>query len=96
MGDHWRRRLQAQGISVAQWSRARAFVGSTLPQPCTVCGDQVQAWQRWHLDHVVPLSRGGQALALSNLGPAHARCNLTKGSGATIQRYPTAPPSRTW
>ena len=31
-----------------------------------------------HLDHVVPLSRGGSD-SLDNVAPTHARCNLTKG-----------------
>lgn len=32
-----------------------------------------------HLDHVIPLARGGEH-SLSNVKPAHARCNLSKGS----------------
>jgi 5-methylcytosine-specific restriction endonuclease McrA len=32
-----------------------------------------------HIDHVLPLSKGGDD-TLENVRPAHAQCNLTKGS----------------
>ena len=96
MGDNWRRRLEAEGYTQGQWMRARRHVAGTLPQPCTVCGDAVHAWQRWHLDHITPLTRGGAALSLDNLGPAHAHCNLVKGNGKSAARYPTVPPSKEW
>lgn len=32
-----------------------------------------------HLDHVVPLSKGGPDL-ITNVKPSHARCNLAKSA----------------
>lgn len=41
---------------------------------CAYCGGPYE-----HLDHVVPLSRGGRNVP-SNIRPACAKCNLSKGS----------------
>jgi hypothetical protein len=43
---------------------------------CVYCGAQDEAL---HIDHIVPLSRGGRNDD-GNLAPACARCNLSKGS----------------
>ena len=49
-------------------------VDLTAPRQCGVPG-----WERGlHLDHVVPLSKGGPD-TLDNVKPTHARCNLDKG-----------------
>lgn len=57
---------------------------------CHICGEGIDLkaprgagsgsnWERGlHLDHVIPLSKGGHDLA-SNVMPAHALCNLRKG-----------------
>lgn len=45
---------------------------------CHICGDEI-ALDDLHFDHIVPLSRGG-AHAESNIGIAHAACNLRKGN----------------
>ena len=39
-----------------------------------------EGWQRGlHLDHVVPLSKGGSDL-IANVKPSHAQCNLKKNN----------------
>ena len=45
-----------------------------LGNPCTYCGAQSQ-----HVDHVLPLSRGGEH-RIGNLVGACAGCNLSKGA----------------
>lgn len=50
-------------------------IDTTLPRSTGVLG-----WQKGlHLDHVVPISKGGTD-TVSNIRPAHAICNLSKGS----------------
>lgn len=45
---------------------------------CYLCGKKVKKSER-HLDHVIPLSRGG-AHSEENLRVTHGRCNLIKGA----------------
>ena len=55
---------------------------------CHICGTEVdltapricgvEGWENGlHLDHVIPISAGGSDV-LSNVKPAHGKCNLTK------------------
>lgn len=44
---------------------------------CHICGEMIDG--SWHLDHVVPLSRGGRHEE-ENLRPSHPRCNIGKGA----------------
>ena len=48
-----------------------------------------------HLDHVIPLSKGGLD-TLENVKPAHARCNINKGAMTKpyIPKYTYQPPNR--
>lgn len=59
--------------------RLRAAVLATWGLRCWLCGDDLDD-QGWDIDHVVPRSRGGSD-DLSNLRPAHARCNRSRGAG---------------
>jgi 5-methylcytosine-specific restriction endonuclease McrA len=67
-----RRRTRIRGVRRESYSRTEIFAayGGT----CAYCGDPAQ-----HLDHVVPISRGG-ADAAHNLLPACAPCNLSKSA----------------
>lgn len=57
---------------------------------CHLCGQEIDlsaprkigldGWENGlHLDHVIPLSRGGSDM-VDNIRPAHGMCNLRKGS----------------
>ncbi len=46
---------------------------------CGICAVAIQSSEKWHVDHIVPLSKGG-AHTYENTQPAHARCNLSKGA----------------
>ncbi len=58
---------------------------------CGICEKPVSASEKWHVDHVVPLARGG-AHSYDNCQLAHARCNQSKnatiphGQGKLFQR----------
>lgn len=45
---------------------------------CYLCSDPI-TFEEMHLDHVIPLSRGGEH-SYANVKAACARCNLVKGS----------------
>ena len=62
----------------------RAVLVRSWGGQCAYYGDPLVAGQT-HFDHVIPLSRGG-ASDVTNLVPACAECNLSKGS-MTAQKY---------
>lgn len=41
--------------------RRRALFAQRLPLPCSRCGQPVESWHDWHLDHTTPRSKGGTA-----------------------------------
>ena len=47
---------------------------------CHLCGRKVDP-KRWHLDHLVPLSIGGDHV-YANVAVSHPRCNISKGNRA--------------
>ena len=51
----------------------------TNPHVCWMCGIPIQWGVNLHMDHVVPISRGGLHCS-ENLRPACPGCNLHKGS----------------
>lgn len=46
---------------------------------CHICKTPIATRSDLHFDHVIPLSKGGPHYA-ANIRPAHAKCNLSKGS----------------
>jgi 5-methylcytosine-specific restriction endonuclease McrA len=46
---------------------------------CHICRADILTRADLHFDHVIPLAKGGPHRAF-NIKPAHARCNLSKGS----------------
>ena len=46
---------------------------------CQICRLAISAEEKWHIDHVVPLAKGGEH-SYQNVQLAHARCNLAKGA----------------
>lgn len=55
---------------------------------CHLCGMVIDKnaakndWMRVTLDHIIPISRGGEHV-WSNVAPAHFRCNMLKGNSLT-------------
>ncbi len=45
---------------------------------CGICWNMVDP-ENWHLDHIVPIVKGGAHL-FSNVQPAHPFCNISKGA----------------
>lgn len=50
---------------------------------CHICGKKVDP-QKWHLDHLVPLSKGGEH-SMRNVAVAHPQCNLSRGATGPAQ-----------
>jgi glyoxylate carboligase len=67
--------------------KANAFVEAVDPLVvyerdrgvCGICLTQIAAGQKWHIDHIEPLSKGG-AHSYDNTQLAHAFCNVSKGA----------------
>ena len=45
---------------------------------CHICLDAIEL-DDWHMDHVHPLSKGGEH-SLNNVKPSHPTCNMSKGA----------------
>ncbi len=72
-----KRSAQKRGAFVEDIDRTVVFVRSL--GICGICKEYVQNHHEWHVDHVVPLSLGGEH-AYRNVQLAHASCNLSKGA----------------
>lgn len=59
-----------------QHKAARRRWATQLPVECHLCGNPVMPWQRWDLDHVIPVVNGGEA---GEGVPTHATCNRRAG-----------------
>lgn len=46
---------------------------------CGICGEFFKRGDEKHIDHIIPLARGGTN-DVSNLRMAHAHCNMTRGA----------------
>lgn len=71
------------------WQARRQRWAARLPLPCLRCGQQVQPWDAWDLDHATARALGG---ADEDTWPSHASCNRADGAklGATLQRVGAA------
>lgn len=45
---------------------------------CGICGRPIAKGKKFHIDHIVPLEKGGEH-SYANTQPAHPHCNLVKG-----------------
>lgn len=70
------RRAREAGVAVEEIDYKRIYIRDH--DICYLCGGKVKKSER-HLDHVIPLSRGG-AHSEDNIRVTHARCNLKKGT----------------
>jgi 5-methylcytosine-specific restriction endonuclease McrA len=83
-GRRWRRRnpeyARQKSQSRRQWITSQRFIVTKkemrhlYSMPCFYCGQQSE-----HVDHIVPLSRGGRH-SIGNLTGACKACNLSKGA----------------
>lgn len=67
-----KRRAEAAGVRHVEYSREA--IAARWRDKCAYCDGPFQ-----HLDHVTPISRGGEDVE-SNMVPACAACNLSKGA----------------
>ena len=76
-----RRRALKQGATAEKVSRAAVYARDG--GRCHLCGKKVSP-KRWHLDHLIPLARGGEH-SYRNVAVAHPKCNIRKGVKAKAQ-----------
>jgi len=62
----------------------RAEVLRRSSSVCGICLQPIDPSQTWHVDHIVPLSRGGEH-SYANVQAAHPRCNERKGSSIQVR-----------
>ena len=62
-----------------EYQRNRKIILAGTQLTCAICGHGDIPGQKWTADHIVPLMAGGDH-SLSNLQPAHHRCNSRRGS----------------
>ena len=79
-GERRRRALRAS-VKVETYTRPQVW--ALTGGRCGICELQITPSQiatqgAWHIDHIVPISLGGDD-SLENVQPAHAWCNIRKG-----------------
>lgn len=70
------RRAKTRGAGATEYVD-RTLVLSAHGGICGICGDPVDPAD-WHLDHIVPLTKGGPH-TYENVQPTHPVCNMRKG-----------------
>lgn len=82
------------------WNRAKAKIKATATH-CIKCGrplfPDLTYPNRWStsIDHIIPLSHGGDALDPNNLGAAHLFCNIREGTAIARALHPGPPTTYT-
>lgn len=61
---------------------------------CGICKAEIAHDDKTHIDHIVPLARGGSHTQ-DNIQLAHARCNIKKGARAEMAEVPYSGP-KSW
>ncbi|MFJ4960967.1 HNH endonuclease [Streptomyces sp. NPDC088729] len=82
-----KRRAEVYGVAHVAYSRTAVLV--RWGYACAYCGERAT-----HLDHVVPLSKGGEDVE-SNILPACQTCNLSKGAKTLAEWAATFGPDPT-
>ena len=57
----------------------RQLMWKSLPHTCSRCGKRIESIRDMHVDHIVPLAKGG-ADTFDNMQLLHKACNLSKGA----------------
>ncbi len=76
---HWQRGVDPEKRRPSLSSDIRRMVIARDGLVCGLCGGEVETAKDVHIDHIIPVSRGGTNV-LGNLQVAHARCNMRKGA----------------
>lgn len=79
------KRIQRKHRLTREARKRSAFVEAVDPQRvfarsegiCGICYEPVDHAEGWHVDHIIPLSKGG-AHSYANTQLAHAVCNVKK------------------
>jgi 5-methylcytosine-specific restriction endonuclease McrA len=64
---------------LTDWDRVRRVIWARDGGQCMKCGKRL-SFKNFHVDHIKPISRGGDEWALTNLELSCPRCNLIKGA----------------
>jgi 5-methylcytosine-specific restriction endonuclease McrA len=81
--------------ALCAWLRAQRL-------PCWICGHEIgyeldaRHPQSFTLDHLVPLSLGGNLTDRENARPAHRRCNSSRGNRTEPPKAAPQRASRRW
>src|SRR5262245_41693822 len=62
--------------NTSAWSKRRARWAARLPLPCYRCGQPINPWDQWDLDHRTPAALGGSD---ADTRPSHRTCNRQAG-----------------
>lgn len=54
---------------------------------CSLCGKKIKLSDTWHIDHTVPLSKGGEH-SYRNVGISHKECNIKKKARVSLDGHP--------
>lgn len=79
------RRADQAGKAEAAFDKAKKIIYASQSN-CAICGRAVDFNKRfpdpWSptLDHIIPVSKGGDPASLENLQLAHLQCNRIKGT----------------
>lgn len=57
----------------------RQLMWKSLPHTCSRCGKRIESIRDMHVDHIIPLAKGG-ADTVDNMQLLHKACNLSKGA----------------
>lgn len=90
--NRWRRKAIKRGAFVERVHRSVVF--KRCDGTCHMCGEKVDP-NCWHLDHVLPLVRGGQH-SYANTAVACPSCNMQRGSKTMDEWLASLPERASW
>jgi 5-methylcytosine-specific restriction endonuclease McrA len=82
--------LSERNGSTRKWRETRKRMLRKLPAICPLCVRWIVDVDSAHIDHVLPVSRGGDDRP-SNLRMVHKRCNLSRGNRGVRAVRPAKP-----